>query len=75
MRDEERINIPKAFIELKDKSLSDEQAVRNHILAYCNDNLPDYQVPEIIEFVDELPRTPRGKVDYRALEESDIKSA
>ena len=75
VRDEERINIPKAFIELKDKSLSDEQAVRNHILAYCNDNLPDYQVPEIIEFVDELPRTPRGKVDYRALEESDIKSA
>lgn len=75
VRDEERINIPKAYIELKDRSLSDEQAVRNHILAYCNENLPDYQVPEMIEFVDELPRTPRGKVDYRALEESDIKSA
>lgn len=75
VRDEERIHIPKAFIELKDKSLSDEQAVRNHIIACCEERLPDYQIPEIFEFVDELPRTPRGKVDYRALEESDIKSA
>ena len=72
VKDEERIHIPKAIIELKDKSLTDEQKARNHILAMCKDNLPDYQIPEIIEFVDELPRTERGKVDYRALEESDI---
>ena len=72
--DEDRIHIPKAIIELKDKSLTDEQAVRNHILAACKDNLPDYQIPEIIEFVDTLPRTERGKVDYRALEDSDIQS-
>ena len=74
VKDEDRIHIPKAIIELKDKSLTDEQAVRNHILAACKDNLPDYQIPEIIEFVDTLPRTERGKVDYRALEDSDIQS-
>ncbi len=26
-------------------------------------------IPDEIEFRDELPRTPRGKIDYRALED------
>ena len=72
IKDDERMHVPKAYIELKNKSLTDEQSIRNHILACCKENLPDYQIPEIIEFVDALPRTPRGKVDYRALEDSDI---
>ena len=74
VRDDERMFIPKAFIELKDPSL-DKEKVQANIIEKCKEKLPDYQIPQIFEFVDELPRTPRGKVDYRQLEESDIKSA
>ena len=74
VKDDERIHYPKAIVELKDKTM-DPDAAREAIMKVCKENLPDYQVPDVIEFVDELPRTPRGKVDYRALEESDIKPA
>ena len=38
------------------------------ILNVCNTHLPEYMIPESIEFRKDLPRTERGKVDYRALE-------
>ena len=34
----------------------------------CRKELPDYMVPEAVRYRDDLPRTPRGKIDYRALE-------
>jgi len=34
----------------------------------CEDNLPKYMIPEEIIYRTDLPRTARGKVDYRALE-------
>ena len=66
--DENRINYPKAIIVLKngtDKSKKTKQA----ILTSCKESLPEYMVPEEIEFRDDLPRTPRGKVNYRLLEQ------
>ena len=36
--------------------------------APCFSVLPDYMVPEAVRYRDDLPRTPRGKIDYRALE-------
>lgn len=39
------------------------------ILAFCRDKLPGYMIPDEIEYCAELPRTNRGKIDYRALEE------
>lgn len=65
--DEKRINYPKAYVVLKkgqQKEITEEA-----ILRQCRQNLPEYMVPEEISFVDDLPRTSRGKVDYRALEE------
>lgn len=37
------------------------------ILARCAAELPPHMVPREIEFVDELPLSPNGKVDYRRL--------
>ena len=69
--DSNRIHYPKAFIVLKDKS--DLVSVKAEIVDFCRNNLPEYMVPEEISFVDNLPRTQRGKIDYRALEEQENK--
>lgn len=37
------------------------------VLAMCANALPAYMVPRDIEFVDALPVSPNGKVDYKAL--------
>ena len=64
--DETRINYPKAFIVMSDKENEEEK--RSEILNICRKGLPEYMVPEEIEFVNDLPRTPRGKIDYKKLE-------
>lgn len=65
--DEQRINVPKAFVVLK-PGVEKSDAIRQEIHDNCHKMLPGYMVPEEIEFRDSFPRTPRGKVDYRALE-------
>ncbi len=66
--DERRINYPKAFVVLKQgESASDE--AKQSILETCKSSLPEYMIPDEIEFRADLPRTSRGKVDYRALED------
>lgn len=64
--DKNRIYYPKAFVLLGEKA--DKGKAKKEIQEACVQNLPEYMVPEELEFVDDLPRTPRGKVDYRALE-------
>lgn len=66
--DKVRINYPKAFVVLKTGEKND--TMKNEIIKVCRKNLPDYMVPEEIEFLTDLPRTARGKIDYRALEEN-----
>ena len=68
MPDEKRINYPKAFVVLK-LGVSASEEKKQEIIADCKDMLPKYMIPTEIEFQDDLPRMPRGKVDYRALEE------
>ena len=69
VKDDERIHYPKAYIELKDVTM-DKDLVRENILEICRKKLPNYQVPVEIEFMSELPlpRTERGKIDYKALD-------
>ena len=67
--DKDRINYPKAIIELNDGYTSSKE-LEKEIKQFCNGKLPDYQIPDEIEFTDALPRTERGKVDYRALEKN-----
>lgn len=66
--DETRINYAKAVIELN-SGYDPTDKLKAEIRDYCQNKLPEYQIPDVIEFTDALPRTERGKIDYRALEE------
>ena len=68
VQDVERIHYPKAFVVLKEHEKR-AFVITEEILELCRKNLPEYMVPDKIEFREELPRTERGKVDYRKLEE------
>ena len=60
--DEKRGEAVKAFVVLKDLSLTEKA-----LLAYCKDNLTAYKVPGKIVFIKELPKTNVGKVLRREL--------
>lgn len=68
IEDDKRIHYPKAFVVLNN-GYEKSDTTTAEILAVCKENLPAYMVPEMIEYRDDLPRTSRGKVDYRALEQ------
>lgn len=56
----------KAFIILKNGySKSDE--TKTEILELCKKSIAKYALPKEIEFIDEMPKTKVGKVDYNAL--------
>ena len=63
--DAERINYPKAYVVLKGTK---NEEIKDEIIQTCKQQLPAYMIPDEIEFLDDLPRTARGKIDYRALE-------
>lgn len=67
VRDDINGNIIKAFIVLKAASI-DRKIVQDRIRNIVSADLYDYELPDIYEFVDNLPLTGMGKVDYRALE-------
>lgn len=60
--------IPTLFVVLKPGTEHTDQ-LTDEIIEICTSELPEYMVPESIEYRAEFPRTPRGKIDYRALEE------
>lgn len=60
--------IPKLFVVLKPGAEKTDQFTEE-IIEICKSELPEYMVPESIEYRADFPRTPRGKIDYRALEE------
>lgn len=68
--DEKRINYPKAFIVLK-HGFGPSAAKKQEIVNTCKNNLPEYMIPKEIEFRTDLPRTDRGKIDYRELEKTE----
>lgn len=47
----------------------DEEALKQSIIVYAKENCAPYEVPKIIEIVDELPLTTVGKIDKKALRE------
>ncbi|WP_292932100.1 AMP-binding protein [Noviherbaspirillum sp.] len=57
----------KLFVVRKDPALTAEE-----ILAHCDVNLTRYKIPRHIEFRDELPKTPVGKILRRELRETSL---
>lgn len=68
IKDEERINHSKAFVVLRQGETSSDEKIQE-IIDRCHKNLPEYMIPVEIEFREDLPRTERGKIDYRKLED------
>lgn len=60
--DEKTGEAVKLVVVKKDPALTAEQ-----ILAHCRDNMTAYKQPRIVEFRDELPKTPVGKILRREL--------
>ncbi len=54
--------VPKIFVVKRDPSLTVEE-----LIAFCKENLTGYKIPKYVEFRDELPKTPVGKILRRAL--------
>jgi fatty-acyl-CoA synthase len=55
----------KAFVVLRaGENVSEEQ-----IIEWAREHMASYKVPRIVEFVDALPRTGSGKVQWRLLQE------
>jgi len=61
--------IVKAYIQLDPDNRfdGDEDALRNDIIAFAKEKCAPYEVPKIIEFIDELPLTAVGKIDKKVL--------
>ena len=58
--------LPIAFV-VRNDGVNDEQ-VKMELFEMCKKELPEYAQPIDFVFVDALPLTPIGKIDYRALE-------
>jgi len=55
-----------AVVQRRDDSTLDADGV----IAWCREKLADYKRPRVVEFVDELPRDPNGKVRKPKLREA-----
>lgn len=43
----------------------------NEIMSYCQDRLADFKVPRIVEFINEIPKSPLGKILRKDLVQKD----
>lgn len=68
MRDEKTMYEAVAFVVKKDAAQDNAQLVEE-LKGLCRENVASYMHPVEYRFVDALPRTPIGKVDFRALEQ------
>ena len=41
------------------------------IIAWCKEQMAAYKIPTLIDFVDQLPKSPTGKLMWRALQEEE----
>lgn len=69
--DDYQMTSVKAFVVLEDASLANDET-KKALLKHCRKHLIKWSVPRAIEFVEKLPTTLVGKVEYSALEKSRI---
>ncbi|AGL02043.1 class I adenylate-forming enzyme family protein [Desulfoscipio gibsoniae] len=66
VKDPVRGEVPKAFIRLKDN----EEMTDQELIDFCKQMIANYKVPRNIEFMEELPKGPTGKILKRKLKET-----
>jgi len=69
--DEIRGQIAKAFVVLK----PDASATPQELLEFCKGKIATYKLPREIVVVNELPRTPTGKLLRRVLRQREVEQA
>ena len=67
-----KVEVAKAYIVLK-KGYHDNENLRNELLSLCEKNLAKYSIPKEWEFRKSLPKTIVGKVDFRKLQEENMR--
>lgn len=65
LSDEEKGELACAFVILKPGHISSEE----EIIAYCREHMAAYKAPRKVKFVEELPRSPSGKILKRLLKD------
>lgn len=68
-RDAHRGETVKAVIVLKEQAKG--KITAQDIISWCRERMAAYKYPRIIEFVDELPKSGSGKVQWRLLQEKE----
>jgi acyl-CoA synthetase (AMP-forming)/AMP-acid ligase II len=66
--DEEMGESVKAVVQLADSALASPET-EERLLAHCRAHLASYKCPRSVDFVDDLPRDPNGKLYKRRLRE------
>jgi benzoate-CoA ligase len=61
----------KAFVIAASGAPEDPDALAEELRAWCKEHLRRYEYPHVIEFVEDLPRTPTGKVQRYKLREAE----
>jgi benzoate-CoA ligase family protein len=61
----------KAFVICTSGTPPDADSFADELRTWCKDNLRRYEYPHVIEFVEDLPRTPTGKVQRYKLREAE----
>jgi 2-aminobenzoate-CoA ligase len=69
--DEVRGQIAKAFVVLK----PGQSVTSSQLIEYCKDKIAKYKLPREVVFVNELPRTPTGKLLRRVLRQKEAQKA
>ena len=64
--DEERGQIVKAYLKVNTKP---NQALKKEIQEFVKKKLSKHEYPRVIEFVEEIPKTPAGKIDRKKIKE------
>ncbi|MBV9002277.1 MAG: hypothetical protein JO304_24695, partial [Solirubrobacterales bacterium] len=60
----------KAFV-ICSQAPDDHEALADELRQWCKENLRRYEYPHVVEFVEDLPRTPTGKVQRFKLREAE----
>jgi len=73
-RDAHRGETVKAIVALRPDARGTAGAGPDQIMAWCRERLAAYKVPRIVEFVDALPKSATGKIQWRALQDLEMQA-